>query len=74
MRTFDEIYLTQIHLFRPTAYNQQFMRVRLKVDPQLINFHTDTFMMDVPIANRALIDSHKQSIKGREVKNGQRGD
>jgi hypothetical protein len=66
MRIWDEIYLTQIYL-STHRNNQQFMSlsISLKVDPQLISFHTDTFMMDVPIAKRrALIDSHKQSIKG----------
>lgn len=43
---------------------------RLNVDPQLINFHTDIFMMDMPIANGALIDFHKQSINGSKKKLG----
>lgn len=38
---------------------------RLNADPQLINFHTDIFMMDMPIAYEALIDFHKQSINGK---------
>lgn len=46
---------------------------RLNADPQLINFHTDIFMMDMPIANVAVIDFHKQSINGSKKKLGSSG-